>query len=176
MQKLIFPTVALFLAVIFSCNKSNISTPGSFELKLEHKNLNIVLFDQVHIDSVKPEHVKFFSMTYATDSSKSIIESNLAFGVTELQKGEIFPAGSDQFSRDPEVPWSYCINDGTVMTGLFLDYYVTDDLLKNKTALAKFKTWFEKVVVDWMNANSLSPKVKINKPGQYWKKIIGSVA
>ncbi len=47
------------------------------------------------------------------------------------------------------------------MTGFFLDYYVTDRLIADPVALASFKTWFEKVAVDWMNINNLAPKSKI---------------
>lgn len=175
MKKLIYPIATLFLSIIFSCNKSDISPTNSLALKVADKNLNVVLFDSAHNATIKPAHVKFFDATYATDGSQAIIEANLVFGVGELQLNEVIVPGADPFSRDDEVPWAYCINDGTVMTGLFLDYYVTDNLLNNPTALAAFKTWFQKVVVDWMTLSNLAPKVKNDKPGEYWKKVIGSV-
>lgn len=181
MKKLITLTAALFLTITFSCNKTDVSPPRSVELKLGvEKNFNVLLFDEVHAAEKEPTdpkhfHLHLFDKDYLTDGSQALIESNLAFGLAELQEDEVILPGSPTFSRDEEIPWSYCINDGTTMTGFFLDYYVTDKLLNHKPALDAFKLWFEKVVVDWMNLNNLAPKVKPYKAGNYWIKVIGSV-
>lgn len=188
MKKLIPLTLILFLPILFSCNKNDLSTPKSVELKplaekygnVTDKNLNVLLFDELHAaekDSTDPKHthLHLFGMNYLTDGSKALIESNLAFALSELQNEEIILPGTPAFQWETEVPWSYCINDGTVMTGFFLDFYVTDKLLSHKVALQAFKTWYENLVVNWMSANNLSPKVKYDKPNEYWTKVIGSV-
>ena len=187
MKKLLSLTAIIFLATIFSCNKSDVSTSNSVKLsgpaekyRGAGKNLNVVLFDELHAaakDSTDPqhEHLHLFDMTYLTDSSQALIESNLEVALTELQSNEVIPPGSPSFTWEETVPWGYCANDGTVMTGFFLDYYVTDKLFSHKKTLKAFKTWFEKVVTDWMNAKNEGPKPKYNKPGEYWTKIIGAV-
>jgi hypothetical protein len=188
MKKLIPLTTTLLLAIIASCNKSDVSTVNSVESKppaakyrgATDINLNILLFDELkgaEKDSTDPQHthLHLFSRDYLTDGSKALIESNLAYALTEIQANEVILPGTPTFQWDEEISWAYWINDGTAMTGYFIDYYVTDKLLNHKPELKAFKTWFENVVVDWMNANNLAPKVKTNKPGEYWKKIIGSV-
>jgi hypothetical protein len=187
MKKLI-PFAATLLLAIASCNKSDTPAVNSVESKptaekyrdVTAKNLNVLLFDELkgaEKDSTDPKHthLHLFSMSYLTDGSEALIDSNLAFALAELQKNEVILPGTPTFQWETQVPWIYCINDGTVMTGIFLDYYVTDKLLRHKTNLAAFKSWFENVVVNWMNANNLGPKVKYDKPGEYWTKIIGSV-
>lgn len=180
MKKLLSITVTLFLATIFSCNKSEIVilAPDSFESKEGFRNLNVLLFDKGHFQDKMgkhPDHIHLFTLNYQTDGSKALIKSNLAFGLVELQENEEIPPGSPTFSREEEIPWAYCMNDGTEMTGFFLDYFVSDKLRKNKPALEEFRIWFENIVVDWMNDNDLGPKVKHDKPGEYWIKIIGKV-
>jgi hypothetical protein len=188
LKKLFILPAILFLVIIFSCNKSEISVSKTVALKsgtekfrnATDKNLNVLLFDEGHAadkDSTDPKHnhLHLFNMNYLTDGSQALLESNLAFGFTELQQNEVILSGAPSFAWEEQVPWGYCINDGSVMTGFFLDYYVSDKLANNKSALKDFKSWFEEVVVDWMNVNNLAPKVKSDKPGDYWKKIIGSV-
>jgi hypothetical protein len=143
-------------------------------------NLNVLLFDSAKAadkDLTDPnrQHVHLFNRHYLTNGSEALIDSNLQFGLTEIQKREPIDSGAASFSRDEELPWSYCINDGVQMTGFFLDYYVSGKLGKNTVDLVAFKAWFETVVVNWMNLKDLGPKVLSDKPGEYWKKIIGKV-
>ncbi len=104
MKKLITLPAALFLAMIFSCNKSDTSPFNPVPSKLETesitnaalKNLNVLLFDAIKAADKtgihQGEHLHLFDVSYLTDGSKDLIEANMAFGLAELKKMLLYTA------------------------------------------------------------------------------------
>lgn len=145
-------------------------------------NFNVVFFDDVHAASVKPINLLLLGAKYATDGSKAIIENQLSIIFADILTNNPIPAGSPSFIQetDSELPNAYCMNDGDpihpTMTGAFLDWYATPDVVANRTAMTNCRAWFVKTAVDWMIKNGLSPKTKTPPVvGAYLEKIISNV-
>lgn len=161
MKKLITLTALLFLAVIFSCNKSEVSAPGSAELKLGPKKyINaIVLTDAPyyqHEDNYGEGHMLEFGIHFRTDENVALITESLAFIKNALETGDT--TGAYLY------PYTYLIPNAG-----YLDCW-PDHELQDSPKFGKFKTWYEEIVYNWMVENNCTRiAVGKNKP-QYWVK------
>ena len=162
MKKLITLTAALFLAIIFSCNKSEVATPISPELKLGgQKHINAIIFTDVgyvqHTQHYDQGQILEFGIHYKTDSNAAMITDALAFLKNALLTGDTTEAY--------EHPFTYLIPNAG-----FLHCY-PEPPLQSSPKFDKFKAWFEQIVNDWMDQNNCTGIATQENKVQYWAKV-----
>lgn len=162
MKKLITVTAIFFLTIILSCNKSDVSPPGtSAELKMGGtKHINALIFTNAsyyqHSPYYQEERILEFKMHYKTDSNIYRIEEALEYLKNALLTGDT--------SEGYEHPYAYITNNGG-----FLDCYPEPDL-QASPKFENFRTWFEDIVTDWMAENECTEiAVGENKPKYFVK-------